>query len=132
MYTKEQINEISKNENVSKCSPASITYKGKFKVRAVRQYFNDGWSPNMIFREAGFDLDMIGRQRPKDYLKDWRKIYDEEGEEGLLKEKRGRPYGTKKKEFKDDKEKIEYLEAKIEYMDAENDFLAKLRGLERE
>ena len=53
----------------------------------------------------------------------------------LLKENRGSGRGggrPPKMKFKNDKEKIKYLEAKIAYMDAENDFLAKLRGLKRE
>lgn len=133
MFTAEQIDLLLANKNVSKCSSKSITYKKEFKIWAVKKYFNEGYSPNMIFEEAGFDINIIGRHKPKGRLKEWRKIYEQLGEQGLLEENRGKHGGRKKElHFKNDKEKIKYLEAKIAYMNAENDFLAKLRGFKRE
>ena len=133
MFTPEQIDQLLANKNVSKCSPKSITYKKEFKIWAIKKYFEEGYSPNMIFEEAGFDLNALGVNRPKECLRLWRKKHSKMGEVGLTEDNRGK-YGGKKKElrFKNDKEKIKYLEAKIAYMDAENDFLAKLRGLKRE
>lgn len=132
MFNSEQIKELVNNKNVSKCSAKSITYSKKFKIWAVRKYYEEGYSPSIIFQEAGFNLDVIGKKKPKECLRRWKAIYNSEGEEGLNKESRGRNGGRKPKiQFKDDKEKIKYLEAKIAYMDAENDFLAKLRGLKR-
>jgi len=135
MFTQEQINYLLANENVAKCSPKSITYKKEFKIWAVKKYLKEGFSPSMIFKGAGFDLNIIGRNKPKWCLSCWRKIYSDKGEKELLKENRGSGRGggrPPKMKFKNDKEKIKYLEAKIAYMDAENDFLAKLRGLKRE
>lgn len=135
MFTEEQIDLLLANKNVSKCSPKSITYKKAFKIWAVKKYLEEGYGPSMIFREAGFNLSIIGRDKPEWCLTRWRKIYFQKGEEALLKENRGgqgsggRP---PKMKFKNDKEEIKYLKAKIAYMDAENDFLAKLRGLKRE
>ena len=133
MFTKEQIKQLLENKNVCKCSSKSITFHGEFKVKAVESYFKEGLSPNMIFKEAGFDLNVIGKEMPKCSLVRWRRIYNKGNKKGLLKENRGGPGRRKKKvEFKNDKEEIEYLKTKIAYMDAENDFLAKLRGLKRE
>jgi len=131
MFTKDEIKEISKNKNVKKCSSKSITFKKDFKVLAIKQYYEKGYSPKIIFEEAGFNIKIIGMERAKDALLRWRKIYKEKGKEGLLNKTR-KDY-TKKSllEFKDDKEK-EYLKAKIAYLEKENDFLAKLRGLKRE
>lgn len=133
MFTLEQIDQLLANKNVSKCSSKSITYKKEFKIWAVNKYFNGGYSPNMIFDEAGFDIDMIGRDKPKSCLGRWRRTHALKGEGALLKENRG-GLGRRKKQpqFKDKDEEIKYLKAKITYMDAENDFLAKLRGLKRE
>ncbi len=86
----------------------------------------------MIFKEAGFGLDVISKDKARDCLKRWRKIYNRKGEDGLLKEARGKQGGRPKTKHRSDKETIEYLEAKVAYLDAENDFLAKLRGLKRE
>ena len=132
MFNPEQIKELLNNKNVVSCSSKSITFSGDFKLRSVKRYYNDGYSPSMIFEEAGFDLSAMGKNRPKECLKVWKRIYNNKGEEGLKEENRGKSGGRKPKmEFKSDKEKIRYLEAKIAYVDAENDFLAKLRGLKR-
>jgi transposase-like protein len=133
MLTQEQVKELLKNENVSRCSQKSITFSPDFKLRAVKQYYEGRHSPAMIFSEAGLDLDIFNGDKPKDCLKRWRKIYNTKGEKSLLTESRGKHGGRKpKSKIKSDKDKIRYLEAKVAYLDAENDFLAKLRGLKRE
>lgn len=134
MFTQEEINELLKNEYVSKCSSKSITYSKEFKELAVKRYLLEGYSPSEIFREAGFNLNVLGKDRPKNCLRLWRKTYQGKGVDALKEERRGKSKngGRKKKMvFKSKDEEIEYLKAKIAYMDAENDFLAKLRGLKR-
>ncbi|MCU0679987.1 MAG: hypothetical protein MUF50_01620 [Planctomycetes bacterium] len=130
MFNEEQIVELRKNKNVLRCSAKSITYSQAFKLRAIKQYFEEGMAPNQIFEEAGFKLDWMGEYRTRTSLKRWRDKYKLYGQTSLTKENRGGP-GRRKKAAKDDKSKIEYLETKIAYLEAENDFLAKLRGLKR-
>lgn len=132
MFTQEEINILLLNENVSKCSPSKITYNKKFKVIAVKQYLEKGYSPNEIFKKANFTLDVIGENRPMHCIRKWKEIYNKKGEEELMQDHRCPPVRNKKIVFKNKNEEIEYLKTKIEYMDAENDFLAKLRGLKRE
>jgi len=133
MFNQEQINELLKNKDVIKCSPKSITYSKEFKLRAVKRYYEDGYSPNMIFEEANFDLNIIGRHRPKECLRLWRIIYNNKGEKELKKENRGSPRKKRKiKRKKENENDILYLKTKIAYLEKENDFLAKLRGLKRE
>jgi len=132
MYTNKQIQELLNNENVIKCSETNITYTKKFKIKSVKRYYDDGYSPSMIFKEAGFDLDVIGHSKPKECLNRWRRIYNSLGEKGLSVDARGNNgKGGRPAKPKTDAEKIKFLEAKIEYLDAENDFLAKLRGIKR-
>ena len=132
MFTQDQVKELLKNKNVSKCSPKSITYKKEFKAGAVNKYYNEGYSPKMIFEEAGFSLGVIGKKKPDKCLHRWKTIFNQRGEKELLKENRGQSGGRTKTKFKDKQKEIEYLKTKIAYLDAENDFLAKLRGLKRE
>ncbi len=132
MFTQKQIKELLKNNNVRRCSPKSITYKKDFKLRAVKQYQDDGYSSRMIFEEAGFDIAAIGRKRAKDSLSRWRRTYNSKGEKALMKESRGIPKAKETVKFKNKDQKIEHLETKIKYLNAENDFLAELRGLKRE
>lgn len=132
MFTQKQVNELLENENVCKCSSGIIVYSGEFKVKSVVAYINDGLSPNKIFKKAGFDLDVIGKNKPCDCLRRWRKVYESRGKKGLLGKDKQNPSKKRSLVFKSAKEEILYLKTKIKYLDAENDFLAKLRGLKRE
>jgi transposase len=132
MFKQDQIKELLNNSNVEKCSSKSITYTKKFKLKAVKQYYDDGYSPNMIFEKAGFNVKALGKYRIKDCLSRWKRIYNNKGKKGLINENRGKGGGRPKVRFKSKDEEIEYLKTKIAYMDVENDFLAKLRGLKRE
>jgi uncharacterized protein (DUF2344 family) len=129
MFTRKQINELLNNNNVIKCSSKSITYGKDFKLLAVKKYYEDGYSPRMIFEESGFSINIIGKKRAKDSLLRWRRIYNKRGEKELVKENRGSSGKRKRLEFKSKDEEIKYLKTKIAYVEAENDFLAKLRGL---
>ncbi|WP_144083863.1 hypothetical protein [Brevibacillus panacihumi] len=80
-----------------------------------------------IFRSAGFDVDIIGQEKPKHCLKRWRKTYTTLGETGLLEEQRGkgstgRPLG----EGLSTAEKLKRAEARIKLLEAGNDLLKKL------
>lgn len=131
MFTRGQVNQILNNKNVDKCSPKSVTYNSKFKIEAVRKYYEQGYSPSMIFREAGFDSDLVSNKKAKDCLQGWRKIYNSRGESALAKENRGGPGRRASIKSKNDKEKIEYLETKIAYLKTENDFLKKMKKLKK-
>ena len=128
IFTKRQIQELLKNPNVERCSEKSITYRKRFSVSAVSQS-QEGLPPTVIFAQAGFNIALIGSDIPKQCLSRWRKIYRKKGMGGLSIETRGRNKagGRPKTNWRNDKEKIEYLEAKVAYLKAENDFLAKLR-----
>ena len=127
-FTEEQINDVMKNGNVNRCSPKSITYSPGFKVKAIELYLNEGLSPRSIFKRAGFDEDIIGKDTPTNCLKCWRRIVKKKGVAGLRVESRGSGGGRPKTRGLTDTQKIKYLEAKVAYLKAENDFLAKLRA----
>lgn len=127
IFTSEQIDQIAKNENVSRCSERSITYSKDFKMKSVKLY-QEGLTSTEIFRQAGFDLNLLGRDQPKSCLKRWNKSFRTKGESGL-KETRGSAGGRPKKpRDKSDADKIKRLEIENAYLKAENDFLARLRA----
>ena len=128
IFTGEQMKELLANENIAKCSEKSITYENDFKIRAIKQYNEDGLTSSKIFRQAGFDLDLIGRETAKDCLKRWNKVYRAKGMEGLT-DSRGAARGGGRPKMKNltSADKIKRLEAEVAYLKAENDFLAKLR-----
>lgn len=128
IFTREQIKTLLDNPNVSKCSGKAIVYSKDFRIKAIKLYNEQGLGPQEIFRQAGFNLDIIGADKPKGCLKRWQKIYRTKGETGLKTESRGRNGGRPKTKYQTDQEKIKYLEAQVAYLKVENDFLAKLRA----
>jgi len=128
IFTNEQINELLRNPNVLRCSEKSITYHKDFKSRAVKQYQDEGSSALQIFKQAGFNVDVIGRDVPKNCLYDWIKIFKAKGIDGFSKEQRGGPGRRRSPKNLTDQEKIEALELQNAYLKAENAFLARLRA----
>lgn len=128
LFNQEQINMLLQNPNVEKCSEKSITYSKDFKVAAIQQW-EAGTPPQEIFRQAGFNVSIIGLEKPGACLNRWRHTFREKGVNSLKTETRGKGKGggRKKTKWDNDKEKIKYLEAEVDYLKAENDFLAKLR-----
>ena len=127
IFTQQQIVELRQNSNVLRCSEKSITYHKSFKIEAVRKYLNEGVPVMQIFKQAGFNLDIIGRKTPKHCLQSWRRVFAQKGAEGFLKERRGGPGRRKSIGPMSDQEKLKYYEAQAAYLKAENAFLAKLR-----
>ena len=125
IYLPEQIKALLSNPNVVKCSDKAITYSKKFKLQAIKDYYEQGLGPNAIFVKAGFDLSILGKDKPKNCLKLWRKVYKAKGEKGLNTESRGKNGGRRPK----DKQSadVEYLQTKVAYLEAENAFLRKLK-----
>jgi len=128
IFTKEQIETLIKNPNVAGCSEKSISYHKDFKILAIKKY-QEGLSPSEIFRQAKFDINMIGQKTPKGCLRRWKKLFKDKGETGLQIDGRrqggpGRPKGLASLT---DKEMLKRLEAEVAYLKEENRFLAKLR-----
>ena len=122
-FTKEQQLLLSQNPSVDRVSDKSITYKDEFKLLAVNKYAN-GKLPAEIFREAGFDLKIIGNENPGRCLERWKNSYLFQGEPGLQGEKRGcsstgRPCTLDLSL----EERLAAAEAKITYLQMENTFL---------
>lgn len=136
IFTKQQIEELLKNENVAKCSDKTIGFSKAFKIKAVKLYHEQGLSPMEIFKQAGFDLNIIGKKKPKGCMERWNKVYRLRGFDGLkVHAGSGRKIKHKSKPKTKElsvAEKIKWLEAENAYLKAENDFLAKLRAKRRE
>lgn len=129
LFSPEQVERLLRNPNVIKCSAKAISYNKAFKVQAVKQYYEDGFSFKNIFTNAGFDLNLIGEDAPKSCLKRWKKTFKSRGLDGLTYERRGKgATGRPRVKGMTDEERIIKLEATVAYLKAENDFLVKLRA----
>lgn len=87
LYTPKQVKAFLGNPNVVNASRKSVTYCPEFKIKALHQN-QAGMPPRTIFEEAGFDLEALGKHGPSDYLKAWRSIAKQYGEEALLTEEK--------------------------------------------
>jgi len=125
-FTKEQIKQISNNKNVRRCSNKSIMYAKSFKLKALRQYNEEGLSAVQIFKQAGFDLNILGIRRPNKLMHQWNNAL-------LPKRKPETPLHKTKLKAKriGNGREIKHLKAKVDYLEAENDFLAQLRAQKR-
>jgi transposase len=132
LFTEEQMRKLEENPNVHHLTEAAITYTPAFKLEALQAY-KEGQTPSEIFIRAGFDLDVIGRKKPKDSLKRWRDTFDRYGEEGLATEQRGKgSTGRKPASQLSVEEELNRAKAKIKLLEAQVDLLKKLEALERQ
>lgn len=106
-------------------------YSKEFKIKAVKQYNEEGLTPKEIFKQSGLDLSKTTKKNPGHCLSRWNKTYKEKGEKGFSNSRKGQGGRPRILKFKNEKEKIKYLELQVKYLKAENDFLIKLRAQKR-
>jgi hypothetical protein len=83
MFNENEIRQLEMTINVDIGTEKSISYSATFKLAALKAY-KEGRTPMEIFLEAGFDMDVISRKKPKQCLSRWRNSYSALGEAGLL------------------------------------------------
>lgn len=110
IFTPQAIKQLQANRNVKGCTPKSITYHEHFKHQALRDYQEEYHTPQEIFIHAGFDLDVIGAEVPKQCLARWKRS------------------GTGDKRGRRKKQVFTSKDAEIAYLRAENSFLKQLRA----
>jgi putative transposase len=132
IFSTEDRKKLMHNKNVIRVGETGITYSPDFKVKAVRANLRDDKTPNEIFINAGFDLNVIGHKNPKRCLRRWRAIMDQRGEEGLRNDQRGKHFTGRSVERElTIEERLRRAEAKIKYLQQENELLKKFDKLER-
>ena len=129
LLTQKQIEQLQKNPHVVKVSERTITYADAFKSQFIDEYLA-GKTPRQIFREYGFDVEILGRKRIEQASSRWRKAYEKNGLIGLTdtrKTSSGRPL---KRELTM-AEILERQAARIELLEGQVDMLKKLEATER-
>ncbi|MCM3774752.1 IS3 family transposase [Fictibacillus phosphorivorans] len=122
-----QRKQLENNPNVSHVSEQNISYKPEFKEKAVQENLA-GKGPMDIFLEHGFDLKMIGPEKPKQCLKRWRRSYEKFGNEVFYTERRGKgSTGRPSSKELTAEEKLKKAEARIAFLEMENGLLKKAR-----
>lgn len=126
-FTEEQLEELRKNPYVKKAGNKAITYEEGFKELFIKEY-EKGKSPSLIFREAGFDTRALGKDRIHTFARRTKsQVKRAEGFEDQRKYSSGRSVIRELTA----EEKIERLESRNRLLKQENDFLKRVRYLNR-
>lgn len=129
LFTKEEIDILSKNKYVKNVSSKGITYSDEFKRLFIAEN-QSGKFPRQIFEECGFDVSVLGIKRIESSGKRWRSAFRRNGVYQLQDTRKfntGRP--TEK--HLSIEEKYAKLQAKVKLLEAENELLKKIEVLER-
>jgi transposase len=128
-FTEKEMKELLDNPYVVSVTSTLITYTNEFKRIFIAQD-KDGKMPREIFRDNGFDVDLLGGSRMRKAAYRWRKAYKEQGLEGL-KDTRKFPNENRQKRELSLEEKNARLEVQNQLLKAENELLKKLDMMER-
>ena len=123
-FTEKEIKSLSKNPYVKAVSPKGITYTDDFKRHFIAENEN-GKLPSMIFKESGFDEEVIGIERIKSASRRWRTAYREDGIDSLKDTRKGNSGRPREGELSLE-EKYARLEAQVNLLKAENELLKKI------
>ena len=128
-FTEEQRIELQKNPNVKKVTSVGVLYGETLKKEALELY-EKGITPIDIFIQAGFNIEIIGKENPSKILSKWRCGigYRPNQINNELSNKHHIKLNTDKCTYSD--KEIKKILARNRYLEAENDFLKKLKALE--
>lgn len=118
-FTDEQMKILLKNPNVEEVSSNTIKYTSAFKQLTL-ELNQKGVFPKQIFKDAGFDLSIIGKNAPQQCIGNWKH------KEKLLKH-------TNIKYLEKQSKTNKILKSVLEenkYLKAEIEFLKKLQALQ--
>lgn len=120
-FTPEERQSLESNPNVLKVVNSNIIYSEEFKQQALNLY-KEGMSADSIFTKSGIDTSIF----PKDYAKSALKFWRNASKQPVSSERKQRGRHKKTSNMSPEEK-----DARIAYLEAENDFLKKLRALER-
>lgn len=118
-FTQEQMDILLQNPNVESISSNTIRFTTEFEELALKKD-KEGIPALQIFKDAGFDLNVLGKEIPKTSIRNWRH------REKYLNKNNTRYLAREVKKNKALKSILE----ENRYLKAENEFLKKLQALQ--
>jgi hypothetical protein len=128
-FSSSEIKKLSSNPNIIKVSHKSITYKETFKINFIHEYLA-GSLPRVIFEKYKLDFEIVGLKRIEQCASRWKKQYLAQGLLGL-QDSRSKNSGRPSNKPLTEEQELNKLKARIHFLEMENDFLKKLKALER-
>ena len=126
-FTDEQVEELRNNPCVVSMTNKYINYSVEFKELFLVDYRN-GMVPRLIFQKYGFDPKVLGDSRMYEFVKRMKKQSERiEGFKDTRKDNSGRP---RTKELTPEEE-ITRLKLKNKILEQENDFLKRVRFINK-
>jgi transposase len=129
IFTKKEIEILSKNPYVNSVSPKGITYTDEFKELFIAQK-EKGKFASEIFRDCGLNPEIVGKRRIDSASRRWREAYSNDGVMGLHDSRSGNSGRPRERELSIE-EKYARLSAENNLLKAENELLKKIRFAER-
>lgn len=126
-FTDEQVEELRNNPYVTSVTNKYINYSEEFKELFLVDYIN-GMAPRLIFQKYSFDPKVLGDSRVYEFVKRMKKQSERiEGFKDTRKDNSGRP---RTKELTPEEE-IARLKLKNKILEQENDFLKRVRFINK-
>ena len=126
-FSKEQVEELQKNPYVVNATERYINYSEEFKALFLADY-ERGLTPSVIFRKYGFDPHGLGKDRRDNFVRRIKKESQRlDGFQDKRKENSGRP---RTKDLTPEEE-IARLKHKNKILEQENDFLKRIRSINK-
>lgn len=128
IFTIEEQEKLRVNPYVKNVTDKSITYTEEFREYFINQY-KQGKLPKEIFKEAGFDINILGNKRIKSNTNRFKKMSERiEGFKDTREENSGKPL----KHELTDEEKIVKLKEENLKLKQQLEFLKKMEFLARQ
>ena len=128
-FTEKEVKILSENKYVTNVSIKGITYTDEYKRIFITEY-EKGKSIKEIFKEYGFDIDVLGKDRIRSAAYRWRDAYRKKGVIGL-NDTRKLMCGRSSGKDLPLEERYKRLKVQVNLLKAENELLKKIDILER-
>ena len=126
---KDYVKELNEHRYVERASEWTINFTAEFKQKAYDEYYR-GKSTREIFEEAGFNVEILGRTRLESFRNHlMARAAEENGFEDKRKDTNLQAPPSTEAQLQ---KRIRELEHRNAYLEQENDFLKKIRELERD
>ena len=126
-FTDKQVEELRKNPYVVSMTNKYINYSEEFKELFLIDYQN-GMPPSLIFQKYGFDPKVLGQRRRDNFVYCVKK--QSERVEGFKDTRKGKSGRSKTKDLTPEEE-IARLKQKNKILKQENDFLKRVRFINK-